>query len=280
MAGAWLAQAAGRIPVDAAVLSTREFSRPMLRTILAGNASPMTLDGTRVYIVGRSDVAIIDPGPDTEEHLDAIEEVVGPASVTAILVTHAHPDHDAAASPLARRFNTTVRARRLGSLTDGDRIPTDSGELVALATPGHAPDHFAFHWPAERAIFCGDLMMGGSDTALVAAPEGSIGEYIASLERLRTLSPSIIYPAHGPAVESPGPAIDRYIEHRRYRELQVLQSLGDGPKDVGSIVADVYGTELPEELRRWTGATVQAYLEHLENQGRVEREGRKWRKLA
>lgn len=252
----------------------------MLRTVLADNASPMTLDGTCVYIAGRAEVAIIDPGPDTPDHLSALEEVIGPASVRAILVTHAHPDHDAAAAPLAERFHAPVRAAHLGNLQDGDRITTDTGDLVAIATPGHAPDHFSFHWPAERAIFCGDLMMGGSDTALVAAPDGRIGDYLDSLARIRTLSPTIIYPSHGPPFEDPEQAIERCVAHRRNRECQVLQSLNGGMKSVDELVEDVYGTGLHPDLRPWTGATVLAYLEHLEEQGAVEREGRQWRKRA
>ena len=238
----------------------------------------MTMDGTRVYIVGRSEVAIIDPGPDLPDHLAAVETAVGDARVTAILVTHAHPDHDAAAEPLARRLHAPVYAGRLGNLRDGERFSTDAGDLVAVATPGHSPDHFAFHWPSERAIFCGDLMMGGLDTALVASPEGSIGAYLESLAKLRTLSPTIIYPSHGEPFTDPAAAIDRYIRHRRDRELQVLQSLEEGAGEVEEIVESVYGAGLPAELRRWTAATVMAYLEHLEQQGRVEREGRKWRK--
>jgi len=250
----------------------------MLRTVLADNASPLTIDGTRVYLVGRSDIAIIDPGPGTTDHLDAIEEVVGPGRVVAVLVTHAHPDHDAAAAPLADRFRAPVRAGHVGNLHDGDRIQTDAGDLVAIATPGHSPDHFAFHWPAQRAVFCGDLMMGGLDTALVAAPEGRIADYLASLEKIRNLSPTIIYPSHGPPFDDPAAAIGQYIAHRRDREQQVLQSLGGGPKDVDGIAANVYGTGLSPDLKRWTGATVLAYLEHLEEQGAVERDGRQWRR--
>jgi len=252
----------------------------MLRTVLADNASAMTLDGTRVYLVGRSELAIIDPGPDTPENLAALEEAVGEARVVAVLVTHAHPDHDAAAEPLAARLGAPVRASRRDNLDDGDRIPTDAGELVAIRTPGHAPDHVAFHWPAARAIFCGDLMMGGLDTALVAAPEGRIADYLASLDRIRSLRPAIIYPTHGEPFTEPAGAIGRYQAHRRDRELQVLQALANGARGLDGLIEDVYGAKLHPELRRFTQATVQAYLEHLEEQQLVERKGREWRRRA
>lgn len=252
----------------------------MLRTVLAPNASPMTLDGTRVHIVGRARVAILDPGPDTPDHLQAIAAAVGPAAVEVILITHSHPDHDAAAESVARRFGAPIRGGRWGNLVSGDHIPTDAGDLVAIATPGHSPDHFAFEWPSQRSIFCGDLMMGGLDTALVASPEGSIRQYLESLNRLQTLSPAMIYPTHGEPVANPAAAIDRYITHRRDRELQVLQSLERGRRDLDEVVEDVYGTGLPPELRRFTAFTVLAYLEHLEEKKLVERSETGWRKTA
>ena len=157
----------------------------MLRTLLAPNPSAMTLDGTRTYLVGRSRVAIIDPGPALPAHLERIASAVGDAPAV-ILLTHQHPDHAGGARALARLLDADIRSRAAGTLADGDTIPTDEGELRAVHTPGHTPDHVALHWPDASAIFVGDLMMGGLDTALVAPAEG--GELRASLESLERLA--------------------------------------------------------------------------------------------
>jgi glyoxylase-like metal-dependent hydrolase (beta-lactamase superfamily II) len=164
------------------------------------------------------------------------------------------------------------------ALTDGARIPTDTGELIALATPGHTPDHFAFHLPAASAVLVGDLMLGGMETALVAAPEGDLGAYLASLERVRALGAKVLYPAHGAPFTDPAAAIDAYIRHRHDRERQVLDALRGGAGSVHEVVAAVYGPELAPSLGAAAGGAVQAYLEHLAATGRVRREGRgRWR---
>lgn len=248
----------------------------MLRTVLAPNASPLTLDGTRTYLVGRDRIAILDPGSDDPGHLDAVASAVGDGVVTSILVTHTHPDHVAGASPLAERFDAPVGTHRQKTLRDGQRIETDAGELVAVFTPGHTADHTAFHWPAEAAVFCGDLMMGGHDTALVAPPEGRLGPYLASLERVRTLEPAIIYPAHGPPFQNPVEALDRYFRHRQQRQRQVMGALERGVGDYDGLLDAVYGDALQPELRRAAMAALKAYLEHLQGLGRVRRKGRGW----
>lgn len=248
----------------------------MLRTVLAPNASPLTLDGTRTYIVGRDRAAVLDPGSDDVGHLDAIAEAIGDGVLVCVLVTHDHPDHVTGASALAERFDCPIRRQRGRTLRDGQEIETDAGVLVAVATPGHTTDHVSFHWPEESAVFCGDLMMGGHDTALVAPPEGRLGPYLASLERLRTLKPAVIYPAHGPAFQNPPEALDRYVRHRELRQQQVLSALKRGFDDYEALLDAVYGDSLPEELRRPAMAALKAYLEHLQGLGRVRRKGRGW----
>ena len=248
----------------------------MLRTVLAPNASPLTLDGTRTYVVGRGRVAVLDPGSDDPGHLEAVADAIGDGAVTAILVTHDHPDHIGGASALAERFDCPVRSLRGRTLREGQRIETDAGELVAVATPGHTTDHVAFHWPAERAVFCGDLMMGGHDTALVAPPEGRLGAYLASLERIRALAPSIIHPAHGPAFMQPDQALDRYVRHRELRQEQVLGALRRGVGGYEDLLDAVYGDAVAPELRRAAMAALKAYLEHLQAQGKARRKGRGW----
>lgn len=182
---------------------------------------------------------------------------MGDGVAASVLVTHDHPDHAEGAAALAARFGTGVR-----HVIDGDLIYTDDGELRVLATPGHTPDHFSFWWPAARAVFCGDLMMGGLDTALVAKPEGDLADYLESLQRLRGLDPAIIYPAHGPAFTDAPAAIQRYLEHREQRLAQVRDALQDGPQaDV--LVDRVYGAELDVRLRPYAQAAVQAYVDYI-----------------
>jgi hydroxyacylglutathione hydrolase len=240
----------------------------MLRELLAPNPSSMTLTGTRTYLVGWSRVAVIDPGPAAAEHIDGIVHEVGSASAE-ILLTHDHADHAAAAPALARRLHAAVRSRRAGTLREGDRISTDAGDLYALHTPGHTADHVTFHWPDGYALFCGDLMMGGLDTALVAPPDGDLEDYLRSLHRLRTLPARIIHPAHGPSFTEPRVALDAYLQHREQRTAQVLTALRRGPLHADDIVAAVYGAELVPELRGAARGAIDAYLRYLVKRNRV-----------
>jgi glyoxylase-like metal-dependent hydrolase (beta-lactamase superfamily II) len=267
-----------------------------LRAFLAPNASPMTMEGTVTYVVGRRRAAIIDPGSDDPGHLDTLADAVSDAERVVVVATHYHPDHSTGAAELAERVgaallggraghattagpgshrragaggaseSTTGEAERAaggGLLADGVAIETDDGDLVVIRTPGHSPDHIALHWTSEAAVFCGDLMMGGLDTAVVAAPEGNLRDYMASLERIRSLRPAIIYPAHGPAFDDPDAAIDRYLQHRRDRLDQVRRALDDGIDEIADITDLIHGPGLDPTLRSFAEAAVEAYLEYL-----------------
>lgn len=248
----------------------------MLRSILAPNPSPMTLTGTRTYIVGERRVVVIDPGSDAVSHLDAIGEAVGDARVEAIALTHLHPDHVPGADELADRFGTEIRAMGLGTLEDGHRMTTDAGALEAVHTPGHTPDHVALHWNEGEAVFCGDLMMGGLETALVAPPEGNLRQYLSSLEVLRAMRPRIVHPSHGPSFDDPSRAIAAYIRHRRERVAQVRAVIDAGVMAEAAIVERVYGDTIAAELRGAAAAAVVAYLEYLEEEGEIRRVGSGW----
>ena len=224
----------------------------------------MTLDGTRTYLVGLRQVAIIDPGPMQTQHINAVVDEVGSGVVTSVLLTHDHPDHSEGARELARRLDAA-----LPIVTDGSIVETDAGPLRAVATPGHTPDHFAYHLAAEDVIFCGDLMMGGMDTALVALPEGDLRAYLQSLEKLRLLQPRIIYPAHGQPFEEPGAAIDQYVQHRRDRVQQVEAALRTGPARAEQLVDQIYGTALDERLRVYAREAIEAYLAYLGTEQRA-----------
>lgn len=260
----------------------------MLQTILAPNPSPMTLDGTRTYVVGRERPVVVDPGPNDPAHLDAVVAALGGRTPVAVLLTHSHPDHADAARPLSARTGAPVWmapgafARVTGSVTrwlwDGERIETDAGVLHAVATPGHAPEHFCFLWTEappghERALFAGDMFMGGGDTTLVAPPEGDLTEYLASLDRLEALRPGAIHPAHGPSIADGMEAIRRYRAHRAERIEQVLRALRDGPAVPAELIGRVYGPELHPELRSAAEGSLLAILAHLSAAGRVRASG-------
>ena len=257
----------------------------MLQTLLAPNPSPMTLDGTRTFIVGRERAAVIDPGPDDPAHLDAIADALGGRAPAVILLTHAHADHSAAAGLLSARTGSPVRMAR-GALVpfpelitewleEDEQIATDAGVLHAVSTPGHAPEHLCFLWtggPAEhdRALFAGDMFMGGADTTLVAPPEGDLTAYLASLERLKALRPSIIHPAHGPPIPDAEAAIDRYRAHRAERIAQVVRALRHGgAARPAELVDRVYGDTLHPALRGAAEGSLFAILAHLGATGRV-----------
>lgn len=225
----------------------------------------MTLDGTRTYVVGDKRVAVIDPGPSLDEHLDAVADSVGDGVAVCVLLTHAHPDHSEGALAIAERLRTEI-----AKLHDGLSIHTDAGELRAIATPGHTPDHFAFHFPAENALFCGDLMMGGLDTALVALPEGNLQQYLQSLEKLRALRPAVIYPAHGEPFYDADAAIDRYIRHREERLVQVVRALKGRSMTAEALIDVIYGASLEPVLRNYAGSAIEAYLAFLAAGGRAE----------
>lgn len=254
--------------------------RAGLRIIRAANAAPLTLDGTRTHIVGREAAAIIDPGPDLPGHLDAVAEAIGDGVVVSILLTHDHPDHADGAAALGERLGTPVRSARDGSLAEGDRIETDAGSLHVLATPGHTPDHLAFNWPAGRAAFVGDLMLGGMDTALVAAPEGDLTAYLHSLGRIRDLGVETLHPAHGEPFDEPTAAIERYVSHRQARLERVRGALADAGTrgaSIDGVLAAVYGSDLAPDLRLAAAGATRAYLDFLAASGEARSEEGRWR---
>ncbi|HUH12179.1 MAG TPA: MBL fold metallo-hydrolase [Longimicrobiales bacterium] len=252
---------------------------PGLRVLRADNASPLTLDGTRTYLVGEREVAVIDPGPAHADHLRTLTAALRGAAAVRVLLTHGHPDHAAGAAPLAARLGATVHGLADGTLAPGETVPTDAGVLVVHAAPGHTPDHAVFHWPERAAVFCGDLLTGGMDTALVAPPEGDLGDYLRSLERVDGLAAGVLLPAHGPPFHDPAATLERYTAHRRERERQVLAALGAGARTVAGVVERVY-PGLQEGLRRAAEGAVLAYLEHLAADGRVRRVGAEWEAVA
>lgn len=203
--------------------------------VLAPNANLMTLDGTNTWVLSAgSGSVVIDPGPLDAEHLDRVTEVAG--DVRAVLLTHHHLDHSEAARAFAERVGCGVRALdpayRLGSegLGDGDVVAVGDLEIRVVATPGHTADSLSFWLPSEAAVLTGDTVLGRG-TTVVAHPDGQLGAYLGSLDRLHALASSreitSIWPGHGPVIDDALGALDFYIAHRRDRLGQVEQALLD-----------------------------------------------------
>lgn len=263
-------------------------TRPVraVRSVTAGNAGPLTLDGTRSYLVGRERAILVDPGPVGDDGGDRWEALAAGATVEVVALTHAHPDHSAGARAAAERFEATVAASsaalaRAGlegrRLSDGEPVHPEGPELTALATPGHSSDHLCFWRERDGVLFTGDLVLGRG-SSLVAYPDGSVGEYLRSLERLIDLGPSLLLPGHGPDVEDAVGRLRQYRDHRMDRDRAIGRAVRDGADDVAEIRDRVYG-ELPAELRRAADATICAHLVHLKERARELPEITGWVRL-
>ena len=220
------------------------------RVVRADNPGPLTLTGTNTYLLGGT---VVDPGPDNERHL---LEVLATGPVERILLTHRHPDHSAGAARLSELSAAPVLAFGAG-LSDGDRV----GGLVAVHTPGHAPDHLCFWHPESRTLLTGDLI-AGRGSIMVAPPDGDLEAYMASLERVRTLSPACILPGHGPEVLDAAAKIEEYVAHREEREARVAAALRSGASSLAEVVALAYA-DVPPRMRPYAELAAQAHLDKL-----------------
>ncbi len=243
------------------------------RVVLADNAGPFALGGTRTFLVGRHQVAVIDPGPADRPHLERLAGEVAGFEGT-ILLTHAHPDHAGGARALADATHLPLRAHpSFGALPleDGSLVDTDAGALRALATPGHSADHLAFFHEAVGDLYVGDLLIGEGSTTWVGEYSGCVADYLASLDRIEGVRARRIFPAHGGPLDDPGEAIRRFREHRlrRIEEVRaVAEVLGShrlrDSEGVEEVVDRIYGTGLPAPLRLGALWSVRAILEYLE----------------
>ncbi len=249
---------------------------PLVRRILAPNPGVMTGPGTNTYLVGIDEVAVVDPGPDDDGHLDAILGCGGDR-IRWIVCTHTHPDHH----PLTPRLKAATGAEVLAyesrdglevdrELRDGDTIEATEFRLRAVHTPGHASNHLCYLVEEERLLFSGDHVMNGS-TVVIAPPDGDMGAYLASLERLRTMRPALraIGPGHGHHITDPFDRIDQYVAHRLERETQILDAvLGAGTTTIPAVVAALY-PDLVDELVPRACQSVHAHLIKLRDEGKV-----------
>lgn len=266
---------------------------PGIARLLAHNPSAFTYYGTQSYLIGEREVAVIDPGPDLPEHLDALTAAIAGRKLAAIMCTHTHRDHSPAAAPLAERTGApivgcaplaleTVGPRADASfdgdyapnrvLADGEAVEVDGMPLTAVATPGHTSNHLCFAY--GDALFTGDHVMGWS-TTVIFPPDGDMADYMASLEKLRQRDDRIYYPAHGPAVTNPARYVRHLVGHRMQREKQILSLVGERPRTIPEIVSGAY-PGLDPRLVTAAGGSVLAHLLDLERRGLVGRDGEQW----
>jgi glyoxylase-like metal-dependent hydrolase (beta-lactamase superfamily II) len=270
---------------------------PLIQRVIASNPGPFTFTGTGTYIVGRdapgAGVAVIDPGPIDEAHLESLLAAVDGRTVTHVLVTHTHRDHAPLARPFAERTGAPILAMRpperlthaSGSLdeeedeafapdvvlTGGERTRGDGWALTSVATPGHASNHMAFALEEENALFCGDHVMGWS-TTVVAPPDGDMADYMASLDAVIATGFETLFPTHGAPINRPGAFLEAYRTHRLEREAQIEARLAAGDRTIAEMVPTLYSAV---DQRLWPAArlSVWAHLIKLVQEGRASADG-------
>ena len=287
-----------------------EQCEPLVRRVLAPNASPYTFTGTQTYVIGAGDdVAVIDPGPagtgaaghaDTRGtgHVAAILAAIGGARLSAIVCTHTHRDHSPAAAelkaltgapiigcaPLALEddgpradaaFDPDYAPDRV--LTDGELLSGDGWTIEAVATPGHTSNHLCYGLKESGALFTGDHVMAWS-TSVVSPPDGDMADYMASLQKLHERDDTVYYPAHGPAVTNPRQLVRGMLGHRRSREAQILRLLSGAPHAIPDMVSAMY-KGLDPRLVGAAGRSVLAHLIDLRTRGRVTSQGDLWQAI-
>jgi glyoxylase-like metal-dependent hydrolase (beta-lactamase superfamily II) len=270
---------------------------PGIRRLLANNPSPFTFKGTVSYIVGRGQVAVIDPGPLDEAHIAALLDAVRGETVTHIFVTHTHRDHSPAvprikaatgALVLAEGPHRAARSLHVGeaprldasndvdfrpdrALADGEIVRGSGWTIEAVATPGHTANHMAFAYQEANVLFSGDHVMAWS-TPIVAPPDGAMSDYMASLDKLAQRSEPVYLPGHGAIVRAAPRFVQHYIRHRQAREAAILRRLARGETDIPAIVRAIY-IGLDSRLIRAAGLSVLAHLEDLVTRGLVATDG-------
>ena len=255
--------------------------------IHAFNPGPMTGDGNWTWLIPGRVPTLIDAGTGDPQHLDALEAALAGARLAQVLVTHAHVDHASGAVAIAQRFEG-VRFLKMPwaerdsrwpvawqSIGDGAVIETGDDQLRAVHTPGHAPDHLCFWHEESRTLFSGDLAVKGTTVYIPPNLRGDLADYLASLERVRSLKPSRLLPAHGPVIDDPDALLRGYLQHRHEREEQILSALRTGSATPEALVPLIY-RGLRENLLQVARETVLAHLLKLEREGRARRSGESW----
>ncbi len=235
---------------------------PLVRRVIAANPGPFTFTGTGTYLIGNGGgMAVIDPGPLMDEHVDAILAALNPGEkITHILITHTHMDHSPAAAPLKAKTGAPIYAYGQHGgpantdkveegadrvfefdckINDGDVIKGDGWTMECVHTPGHTSNHVAFGLREEKALFPGDHVMGWS-TSVISPPDGDMDDYMASLKKLQDRDDEIYWPTHGTAITNPKPFVRAFMFHRRTRDRQIMDCVKDGITTIPDMVARMY----------------------------------------
>ena len=266
---------------------------PLVRRIIADNPGPFTYKGTGTYIVGKGDgLAVIDPGPDLPEHLQAILNATAGERISHILITHHHSDHSPLARPLAEATGAVIYGCAVKAPIVEDAVKLEAGydrfepqvsvcggatitghgwTMEAIPTPGHTSNHICYALAEEDICFTGDHIMGWS-TTVVTPPDGDMGAYLASLGVIQARNFKTLWPTHGPPITEPGPFIDAYREHRMDRERQILAQLGAGETRIREMVPKMY-VGVDSRLYPAAAHSVFAHMLELVRTGRVTTSG-------
>ena len=264
---------------------------PLIRRVVARNPGPFTHTGTGAHIVGHGQVAVIDPGPDQDSHLEAILDATRGETVSHIFVTHSHLDHSPLARPLADATGAAIYACGLPcrpshgearleagddlafrpdvALCDGRRFRGPGWTIEATATPGHTSNHYAYVLVEEHALFPGDCVMGWS-TSVISPPDGDMGDYMASLRKMQARRYETLWPAHGPPIREVAPFLDAYVAHRERRAASIVRALQRrGAMTIRQLVADLYA-DVDRRLHPAAAHTVLAHLVQLVREREVD----------
>ena len=263
---------------------------PLIRRIIANNPSAFTFRGTGTYVIGRGDVAVVDPGPLNDEHIEALKESLKDEKVTHILITHTHADHSPAAEPLKRFWGARtygygphgagkreqgVQVEEGGDMAftpdvtvrHGDLIEGNGWTVECVYTPGHTSNHMCYSLKEEKALFTGDHVMGWS-TSVISPPDGDMTEYMKSLELLLQRDDEVYWPTHGTCIKDVKNYVRAFIDHRLEREAQILDCLGKGYRKITDMVPVMY-TDIDPKMYGAAARSVLAAMLRLIDTGRI-----------
>jgi len=264
-----------------------ELIAPGLRRIVARNPSAFTFHGTGTYVVGEGRVAVIDPGPRSQEHIDALLDGLAGETVSHILITHTHTDHSPGAALLkaatgAPTYGFGPHGGGVGDaveeggdrdfvpdhvMLDGDVTAGPGWTIEAVHTPGHTSNHLCFGWREAGALFTGDHVMGWS-TSVIAPPDGDMADYLASLRKLLVRDDAVYWPTHGPSITDTKAHVVAFLDHRAEREAQIVTELLKGPATIIAMVPVIYAA-VDARLHPAAARSTLAQLLHMHETGRV-----------